>query len=494
MAQAQLINAANCISMLRLSTQSRSDTPDGNIFFNTDTGELELITREELSQVDLGDGLEDNPLTDYSGIMMIAIYKFENDVREKNEFLQNYRRWTDASYKYAGAYELINGRKFAGNDRQKIRSSGWIERSTNNDVNRIYFCPRSLNHIDSDSVPYYQFAAEEDSIVSAPTIDFYRSGPVDEGIQVYGSTANGDTDAGDFDYRNHVLVLSVRKFGNNYGRTTSVLSGLTELSGYTAGFGLGESANDQNDYDIADVYGDSASEPWASMSLEGFTDPQTRSGFNDGSAQFSYVLNNPQGGKLREVRAYLDALAIQDADIDIGDEEIYGKRDETWYSVDSQGRVMTRAGLHIDGLPASDMQSIVQVDDTGTRHTYPFNVEVRVAVGNFAVADEHCWYRALYYDGSSDSDYDTPNAVTVEDAEGNPISGYCSADAQGNNEIVFTYDYDGNTQAGLPAGTDKEIVFIAEGNGIATQQTAVFTIVRQARVTASCIPSQETNA
>jgi hypothetical protein len=493
MAIAQLITASNCLSLLKLSTAGRSGSPNGNVFFNTTTGEIELITCEELAQIDLGSGFEDNPLTNYFGIMFIAIYKFENNVRETTEVLQRFLRFTDANFKFGGAYELVNGRKFASNDRQKIRGSGWNEKSATGTLDRIYFGVKSLNDIDIASQPYYQLAANSGAIPTAAPVDFNRAGPIDEAVQVYGSTAGGDSGAGNFDYTSYILVLSCRTFGNNYSRTTSTATGIVLLAGFSTGFGIGETANDQNDYNIADVYGGAAIAPWTGMSLEGYGTPQSRSGFNDGSANFTYILHNTAGGTLKQVRAILDALATVNADIDSGSGTIYGKRDAVWYSVDTQGRVVTRQGLHIDNLPASDQQSIVQTDNSGAGHTYPFNVEVRVAVGAVAVSDTHCWYRCMYVNGAGDADFNKVGAVTVNDVNSEAVAGYVSTDAQGNSEIVFTYDYDGNTQAGLPAGTNKDVVFICEGNGGATQSIAYFTIERQARVTASCVPGEETN-
>lgn len=490
---AQLITASNCLTALKLSSVGRVGTPDGNVFFNTTTGEIELISREELAQVDLGSGLEDNPLTNYYGAMFIAVYKFENEVRENTEVLQRFLRFTEGDFKFGGAYQIVNGRKFALNDRRKIRGSGWIEKSASGAVDRIYFGVKSLNPIDLTSQPYYQLAANAGAIPTATPVDFSRLGPIDEAIQTFGSTANGDAGAGNFDYREYVLVLSCRTFGNNFDRTTSTATGIAQLAGFSTGFGIGETPNDQNDYDIADVYGGAAISPWTGMSLEGYAAPQSRGGFNDGSANFTFILHNTEGGTLKQVRAFLDALATLNTDIDIGTGIVYGKREAVRYTVDTQGRVVTSAGLHIDEIPASDQQNIVQTDNSLVGHTYPFNVEVRVAVGSIAVADENCWYRCMYVDGAAGADFNTAAAVTVEDVDSNEIAGYCATDALGNNEIVFTYDYDGNTQAGLNAGENKSVVFICEGNGGATQAIAYFTIERQARVTASCIPGEETN-
>ena len=58
MATAQLIDLSNYDSLLVQSTQSRSGSPDGNIFFDVANGRIEIITAEELANVDLGSGAE----------------------------------------------------------------------------------------------------------------------------------------------------------------------------------------------------------------------------------------------------------------------------------------------------------------------------------------------------------------------------------------------------------------------------------------------------
>ena len=49
MATAQLIDLSNYDTMLVQSTQSRGGTPDGNVYFNTTSGTIEFITKQELS-------------------------------------------------------------------------------------------------------------------------------------------------------------------------------------------------------------------------------------------------------------------------------------------------------------------------------------------------------------------------------------------------------------------------------------------------------------
>ena len=473
---------------LKQSTQGRSGTPDGNIFFDVANGEIELITVDELATIDFGSGAVANPFSATDGITMRALYGFERQERRSDETLRQYNRYFSGSYKYAGAYEMINGRKFDGTDRNKIRSSGLIERAADNtSIDRIYFGVRSLGSVESTSQPYYQLTNG-----GAP-VDFNRAGDVDELVQVYGDTSNGDTGAGDFDSRDY-LSLNLRTFGYNYDRKILSDSGVSTMDGYSTGFSLGESLHlTTGDYALADVYGGSQISPWTGMSLEKLATPQTETGFNEVDGDFTWVLNNTAGGSLAQCVAFLDALSQTDDDIDSGTETTTnGKRVGLWYTYNAAGKIVTQSGadtegLFIENLPASDYQSVVFTSDTGDTKTYPFYVQVDISVGVNAKADANAWYQVFYEDGSGDQDFDAADAVTVKDSSGADVKGDVSG-----ADVSFSYDYDGNTQAGLTAGTDKEVVVLVEGNGTAKAAITYFTLTRSATVSVSCEPDLET--
>lgn len=495
MAAIQLIDLSNYDTMLVQSTQSRSGTPDGNIFFDKANGRIEIITAQELANVDLGGGSEANPLDDVLGIKLEALYAFENQERRTDEDLRKYDRWFAGTFKFGGAYELINARKFddadgtatsnTTDDRNKVRGSGWIERNAAGAIGRIYFGSRSLGNIEAASQPYYQL-----SLGGAPT-DFSKAGPIDEAIQVYGDIAV-DTNTTTFDTRTY-LSNRVRTFGFNYDEKILADSGITQMDGYAAGFALGESAHlTTGDYTLADVYGGAQIAPWTSMTLEKLAVAQTETGFNEADGDFIWVLNNDANGTLNECVAFLDALAQTDDDIDSGAITVTnGKRVGTWYSYNAQGQIVTNApfageGLFIENIPTADEQRIVFTDDAGNVKTRPFEVEVRAFVGATAVADVLSWYHSFFA-----AAYNTSGAVTVVDSSPADVKGNVSTDHTAN-EIVFPFDYDGDTVGGT-AGTDKNCVFVCEGDGGATQAKTLYTIVRQTTVSFSCAPLTENN-
>lgn len=505
MATAQLITSANQSTLLVESSQGRAGTPDGNIFFDTANDRVELITVEELANVDLGSGPESNPLTNSFGITLQALYAFERRRRRTNTALRNFLPGVDGTFQDAGAWVFENGIKLAddanastGDDRTKIRGSGWREFAANGNVDRVYFGVRSLNNIEPTSQPYVQIAAstsESDLLAASPT-DASRVGPLDEAFQVLGSTANGDTGAGNFDFTtSRILVAKVRTFGFTQGEATSTGSGVSRLQGFSAGFGIGESASPTNAFTLADVYGGSAVSPFTGILFTRLASARTETGFVQADGQFTDIVSNSAGATLAQIRARLDAWMQLDIDIDENANGFLPRRAAPLYTIDDTGRLVTRQGVFIENVPVADQQSIVFTDDAGEQKTYPFNVQVDVAVSDAWQADANGWYQCMFVDGAGAADFDTANAVVVNDADGNPVSG-TSADAvgsAGDYKISFSFDYDGNTQAGLSAGVDKQVIFLAEGDGGAQAVSTTITITRQATISAAARSEVETN-
>lgn len=499
-----LIDHTNYSTTLKQSTTARGATPNGNVYFDVANNEIQLIGVDELATVDFGGGAVTNPLNNADGITLRALYNFENARRRLDETLRKYKRGTDGDYRFAGAFSFVNGVKLDGTDRNKIRGSGFIEYANTGDgataVDRIYHGVLSLVSIQSGTTSRWALVTgtDETTLQSATWASFVRTGNINEVVQVFGSTANGDSGAGTFDYTTRTLVVRVRSWGYNPGETTSVASGITEFSGFSGGYGVGESINPANSYALADVYGGAKVSPWTGMSLEKLAAPQTETGFNEADGDFTWVLNNSAGGTVAQCAAYLDAAALQNADVDEGAVSVYnGLKGRVWYSRNAAGKVVTAsiggAGLFIEGLSTAEKQNVIMTDDAGATKTYPFFPEVQITVGAPAIADTNAWYHLFYLDGASAADFDTTGAVTVNDSTGNPVKGNVATDEVGG-KIIFAYDYDGNTQAGLSAGIDKDIIVQVEGDGGAAQAITAFTITRSTVVSVTCSPAADNNA
>lgn len=514
MATPALIDLSN-YELLVQSTDSRSGTPDGNVYFDKTGGEIEFITASELANVtyplghpNYSDGNpEPNPLTNALGLKFEAIYAFENQERKADEDLRKYDRWTSGTFKFGGAYNFVNSRKPSIDaDREIIRSSGWNEYAADGGVDRIYFGNKGLSNIEAASQPYYMLSnSATPTLNSLTAVDFAKAGQIDEAVQVYGDTGNtpSDAGAGNFDTRAYEAV-SVRTFGYNYDRkeTTTDL-GISELGGYFTGFAVNETPHlTTGSYTLADVYGGSQVAPWTGMTLEKLASALNVDEFAEAAGNFTWVLNNAGTGtngspispcNLDQAVAYLDAIAQTADDIDSGSETTtYGKLVGTWYSYDAEGKVITRSGadalgLYIYNIPTADQQRVKFTDDAAALKSYSFSVSVEAEIGANAKADVEAWYHSFFA-----AAYNTAGAITVEDSGATEVKGLAST-ANASNKIIFSFDYTGDTVGG-PADTDKNCVFLCEGDGGVTQAKTLYTITKQTTVAFSCIPGVENNA
>ena len=487
MAIAQEINLSNYSTMLVQSATGRGDNPTGNVFFDVSNGLIEFIPAEELAQVDLGSGLEDNPLTQQLGIKLEAAYAFENQERKTDENLREFDKMIKGNFKFAGAYLFVaNNKPSTDADRAIVRGSGWTEFDASGAIGRIYYGNIGLSNIEATSQPYNQFV-----IGGVPT-NYAKVGNFNEAVQVYGDNAV-DADTTTFDSRTYEAV-SIRTFGQTFDRkeTTTDL-GIPELGGYATGFAVNEGPHlTTGNYALADVYGGAQISPWTGMTLEKLASAQTESGFAEGDADFTWVLNNTANGTLDQCVAFLDALAQTDDDIDSGSETTTnGQRVNEWYSYNGAGQIVTKSGadalgLFIENVPVSDEQRIVFTGDDTTTRTRPFSVELVGDTGSLAPTDVEAWYHMFGLPA-----FNTTSAITVLNAAGTAIKGNVNADHI-LNKIVNAFDYDGDTVLG-DAGTDKDCVFLVEGDGVVTQAKTVFTITRQTTVAFAAAPSTETN-
>lgn len=498
-----LIDLSNYSSTLLQSTQSRSGTPDGNVYFDSVNGTIEFISAAELAAIvyptghpSFTDGVTPvaNPLLDADGIKFEAIYAFEDQERASSavsgETLRFYDRWTEGKFKFGGAYNFINGRTPSlASDRSIIRGSGWNEIDASGSITRIYFGNKGLSNIFSSSQPYYQLA------VQGSATDFSKTGQIDEAIQVFGDVSNGN-----FDSRTYEAV-SVRTYGNNYDRkeTTTDL-GISELGGYSTGFALDESVHlttNTTDMPYADVI-TTPTGVWVGMQLNYIASPSAKTEFSDGTGSrlFAWELINDNGATLDECVAWLDAFSTQAAMEADGLAVVtgnLGKDIDTWYTYNASGQIVTKSGvdpstegLYINNVPVADQQRVVMTDNGGTVKAYSFSVSLEATVGSVAKSDPNAWYHGFFA-----SAYNTAGAVTMQNSTGGDIKGMAST-ANSSNKIIEAFDYTGDTVGG-PANTNKNCVFLCEGDGGATQAKTLFTITQVTTVAFACAPGVETN-
>lgn len=501
-----IVDHTNYATAFKQSANPRGSSPDGNVYFDVANNRIQVIGAEELPFLDAPTNAVPNLYNRAEGFTLRALYRFEGARRRVDENLRRYERLLKGSYRFAGAYNFINGGKLDGTDRNGVRGSGWIEYANQGDgmteVDRIYHGVQSLNAIQAGTQPYWALvtALDEATLQAATWTNFVRTGSINEAVQVFGDSTY-DAGAGDFDYLSRKLVARVRSWQYNGGETTSIASGITEFSGFSAGYGVGETANANNIYTLSDVYGGAQVAPWTGMSLELLAVAQNEGGFvGGGTAPFSWVLHNTGGvpgvpGTVQQCAAFLDALALQNATINTG-VAYNGRKGRIWYSRDSSGRVVTSTGLFIEGLTTPEKQNAVMTDNNGVAKTYPFYPTIEIDPGLAAVADTQAWFHVFYNEGTGV--FDSATAFTVTDSAGNPMKGVVSAVVDGNGKISLPYNFDGNTENGTGTGP-KDMVVLIEGDALpgqagAAQAIAYFTVTRVPLIQVTCAPATDTNA
>lgn len=500
------ITRDNYTTNLVRSTASRAGTPDGNYFIDLANDVIEIITLEELATVNLGSGLEANPLTNDDKIQGLAIYFELLEQAESDTAVQNFLAAMDAAPnrlgKLTGATSFLNGIKLAsgtvdaggvggslGDDRFKIADSGFTEFAAggggNTLIDRVNHGAKSLNAILVASQPFYQIAASlsEADRQAAPPVDFSKTGDVNQVIQTFGATANGDAGAGDFDSRADVLILGVRTFGQTVGEANSNDTGVAELGAYSQGYGLGETpVPDLSGVTEADVFGGGIVAPYDGLTFDRVTVAETKTGFVEADGDFTDVIRNTGGASLVQVRAWLDKLMQQDTDQNVNTGTtgpFLPKRAEPLYTIDGT-TLVTRQGLFIEGVSSG----IINTDDAGAQKTYPFLAQLIIRLSAAWFNDAAPWFRMMYLDGAAAADFDTTGAVTLEDSAPLAIAGdeldsrIFSVNAGEYYELRVTYGYDTNTQAGLGAAIDKDFVFQCGGTATSKRRTVFGQITR----------------
>jgi hypothetical protein len=164
----------------------------------------------------------------------------------------------------------------------------------------------------------------------------------------------------------------------------------------------------------------------------------------------------------------------------------------------------TNPGLYIDNFNTDSTNNLVFRDITvdgggvdantmlpltSTERQFPF-----VATGNINFSDNlvsetnaDTLYR-MYFSNAGGNEFDTVNAIIVNDNDGNPIQGQIDSTPKS-----FTFDYDGNNQGGRTAGTDAAVVIVAQGLNDSVWVSVNHTITRASGQTVNVNAEDERN-
>jgi hypothetical protein len=346
-----------------------------------------------------------------------------------------------------------------------VRDAGWSEYSAAGVLNRQYVGLVALaSGFPSGAQFYYQRSS------GGTAYDFTYDDAPNEGIQVYGDATNGN-----FDNRTY-FKLYCREADYTYD--DAVLGDVGESG--TGAFKVSLPISVGADLKITDDDAEMTNAPYVNIGLEYFGVNQVE---DIGGVNYNFrviIDNTTAAATLEEIYTKMQYNLRQTGDIDDGAGTVVGKTaNQLCYFVGDT--LYTTAGVFIDGVIAADLNRVKFLpygSSPGAEVEYPY-ASAGVLNFNAALTLGSTGYYRMYFlnDDAGDNagyDYGTSNAITVNDASDNPITGTISAAA-----IDFTYDYDGNDQRGTGSeGEDAPIVVVAGNAGNAKPVVATGTITK----------------
>lgn len=357
--------------------------------------------------------------------------------------------------------------------RQMLRDGGWSEFNGAGALARQYVGIVGLGTVSTGSQLYYQ------TTPTGTADDFTFDDQANEGIQVFGS-ATADATTTTFDTRSYFKGF-VREQGKSYRDSVLGDTGKTATGAFIVNLLL----SNEDDLKIQAPDIDMASAPYAGITIDYFTDNQTRT---IGGAGFGFkTIINGNGATLEQVYTKVQFLLRQSGDInDAGTAGVKPGKVQNALLAFAGDTLITSTSVFIDGVLDADSNRVEFTDDTGVRRLNPFT-SAGVINSNAPLIGSGSSFRLMYTTApGTDDDYGQAGAVTVNDASGQPITGSIASGA-----ISFTYDYDGNTQAGFAAGTDRAVTLIGIRPGTGKFVSATGVLTRSKSISLSLVAEQD---
>lgn len=209
---------------------------------------------------------------------------------------------------------------------------------------------------------------------------------------------------------------------------------------------------------------------------------------------FPPTKRNP-GATLQEIYTKIQYLLRQDSNINSAATSVNGKTAALllnfvgsslkcgFYAPTNPGGGGT--GVLVQGLLSADINSIVFYDNTAASREYPYASAGNMNFNSFLTSGGTGYYR-MYFTTNPAGDYGTANAVTVNDADGNPIFGTITGATKS-----FTFDYTGNNQGGRTPDTDADVTIVAGNAGSAKPVVAAGTITESKAISITLTAEQD---
>ena len=377
-------------------------------------------------------------------------------------------------------FEFVNDWRPADDaTRNLFRSAGWAERASGTIV-REYANITTLGSFASGDQAYY-------SNQSGVATNFVYTGPVNEGVQIYGGASDGN-----FNRRSSFKAF-LRIQGKTYQSydlpTAQNISALTYKK-----YGVPLSNSTDSKIVTADGTLD-ASSPYTGMTATYFASSQETDGTElpnvlaGGIYSFGVVID-ANGGTAQQVYNWFQRQLRKTGDIDNDSSTLIGKLaadalefvGDTLYTRATTNPDGGGTGVFIKNLDANSVNAVNFTDNGGTIRNYPYTAAGTLVFDTNLQGDAAAEYWMYFSSG-----YGTAGAILVDNAAGTDITGNVSGAAS----VAWSFAYDTNTQGGRTAGTDAAITIIAIGKSTAKFVKTTHTITRSTGQTISLVAALE---
>jgi len=346
----------------------------------------------------------------------------------------------------SGQFQIgTDGSSFSGwtfknaNTRNALRDGGWSEYSNTGELLQQFAGFIGLGDVSVDAQPYYHLDPA-DAPTNFPFMDQFNVG-----VKVYGNAANGN-----FDKRTFAKTFC-REYGKKYKSSVLADTGATGTGANKVNFLI---AN-EDDLKIQVADSGMTNAPYSGITVSYYTANQSRS---IGGTNYNFkVIIDGNNATLEQIYTKVQYLLRQNSDINTTGTAgtVNGKTASDLLSFVGD-TLVTSTSVYVDNIKAADSNRIEFKDDGGVTRTNPFSASGTITF-NSPLIGAGSSYRMMYAGPVGEgNNYGEAGAITVNDASGNPITGTISS-----GSVEFTFDYDGNTQAGFSAGTDRDIVLVA---------------------------------
>lgn len=353
--------------------------------------------------------------------------------------------------------------------RQMLRDGGWSEYSAAGVLQRQYVGIVGLGTVSAGAQLYYQRASTD-----APS-NFTFDDQCNEGIQVFGDASNGN-----FDKRTFFKGF-VREYGKKYRDSVLADTGKTATGAYTVNLLL----SNEDDLKIQAADGAMSGAPYNAITVAYYSADQDR---NIGGTNYPFrVIIEGGGATLEQIYTKVQYLLRQNADINVGGTAgaVTGKTAAALLAFVGD-TLETTQGVFIDDVSPADSNRVVFKDQNGVNRTNPYTAAGTITF-NAPLVGAGSSYRLMFTaPPGAGNDYGEAGAVTVNDASSAPITG-----AIASGSVAFTFDYDGNTQAGFTAGTDRPVTLIGIRPGSGKFVVATGTLTRSKAISLSLVAEQD---